>query len=342
MENFIQYVNDWTDNGMYKTLANADTQVIFKFSDDVRKVFEDVKSTESEENVEIKLDTAAMSAVNVTKFAEEYITAKSRKIKTAAQVQLMSNVIFQALEELANTKIEIDDYKKTIKYLVKCSIHLKKLRVAWGDIRTFFINLKQMGKNIKTNSKTLRSQKEILVSREVDHVDIIMTNIKDATVKAYSLNIYIIEVANFYREIMQGGLLRKIRGLNFVKMSEKEVENLQKFILAEGKETQRRIREKVRYDQAKLARRLTRDIGDIRNHIACIMKDEPKVMEIMDDIKAKEKEIENYVKVADIIDAKSITEKVTAVELSETEIGKNDDLAGYDAFDKDLNMFDDF
>ena len=106
-----------------------------------RKVFDDVNSTESEENVEIKLDTASMSPVNFTIF-QEYITAKSRKIKTATQVQLLSNVIFQALEELANTKIEIDDYKKTIKYLVKCSIHLKKLRVAWGDIRdlsTFLI-----------------------------------------------------------------------------------------------------------------------------------------------------------------------------------------------------------
>ena len=72
------------------------------------------------------------------------------------------------------------------------------------------------------------------------------------------------------------------------------------------------------------------------------MKDEPKVMEIMDDIKTKEKELENYEKVADNIDAKSITEKVTAVELSETEIGKNNDLAGYDGFDDDLNMFDDF
>ena len=112
--------------------------------------------------------------------------------------------------------------------------------------RTFFVNLKQMGKNIKTNSQTLKSQRDILVDREVDHVGIIMNNIKDATVKAYSLNIYIIEVAKFYREIMQGGLLRKIRGLDFRKMSADEVENLQQFILAESKATQRLIRDKVR------------------------------------------------------------------------------------------------
>ena len=122
-------------------------------------------------------------------------------------------------------------------------VKLKKLTLT---IRTFFVNLRQMGKNVKTNSQTLRSLKETLVSRDVDHVNVIMNSIKDATVKAYSLNIYIIEVAKFYREIMQGGLLRKIRGLDFVKMSEEEVENLQKFILAEGKATQRLIRQKVR------------------------------------------------------------------------------------------------
>ena len=124
-------------------------------------------------------------------------------------------------------------------------IFCKVKKVDTYTIRTFFINLKQMGKNIKTNSKTLRSQKEILVSREVDHVDIIMTNIKDATVKAYSLNIYIIEVAKFYREIMQGGLLENIRELDFVNMSVEEVKNIQKFILGECKATQRLIREKV-------------------------------------------------------------------------------------------------
>merc|ERR1712241_774443 len=167
---------------------------------------------------------------------------------------------------------------------------------------------KQMGKNIKTNSQTLKSQKDILVDREIGHVGIIMNNIKDATVKAYSLNIYIIEVAKFYREIMQGGLLRKIRDLHFRKMSSAEVETLQQFILAESKATQRVIREKVRYDQARLSRRLTSDIGDIRNHLACIMKEEPRVMQIMDSIKT---------------------------------IEKNDELAGYDGFDDGLDAFDD-
>ena len=64
-------------------------------------------------------------------------------------------------------------------------------------------------------------------------------------------------------------------------------------------------------------------------------------MEIMDKIKEKEKEIENYKKVADNIDAKSITEIVTVEELTENEIGNNSELAGYDGFDDDLSPFDD-
>ena len=72
-----------------------------------------------------------------------------------------------------------------------------------------------------------------------------MNNFKDATVMAYSLNIYVIEFAKFYREIMQGGLLENIRELDFVNMSVEEVKNIQKFILGECKATQRLIREKV-------------------------------------------------------------------------------------------------
>ena len=85
---------------------------------------------------------------------------------------------------------------------------------------------------------------------------------------------------------------------------------------------------------------LTGDIADIKNHIACIVKKEPKVMEIMDDIKAKEKEIESYVEVADRINAMGIEEKVTKEEMEENEIGKNDELvAGIDGFDDDLLLW---
>ena len=97
----------------------------------------------------------------------------------------------------------------------------------------------------------------------------------------------------------------------------------------------------IRYDQAVLARRLTRDIGDIKNHIACSMKEEPKLMEIMDDLTTKEKGMENYKKVADNIDAKSITENVTVEELSENEVGKNDELEDFIGFDDDFSALDD-
>ena len=103
-----------------------------------------------------------------------------------------------------------------------------------------------MGKKIKYNSQKLKSQKDMLIDREVAYVDIIMDKIKEGAVKAYSLNIYITEVAKFYREIMQTGLLRKIRGLHFTKKSAAEVERQQQAILEESKKTQRLIREKVR------------------------------------------------------------------------------------------------
>ena len=113
-------------------------------------------------------------------------------------------------------------------------------------IRTFFFNLKNMGRIIKYNSKKLNKQSKILLKNDVAFVDILMNSIKDSTVKAYSLNIYNIEMAKFYREIMQRGLLSKIRGLRFEKRPKEEVENLQKFILAECIATQQLIKEKVR------------------------------------------------------------------------------------------------
>ena len=120
------------------------------------------------------------------------------------------------------------------------------------DFRMFFVNLEQMSNNIKLQSDQLKKNKDVLVDREVDFVGMIMDNIKKALIKAYSLNIYVIEVAKFYREIMQRGLLQKIRGLNFEECHEKNcVENIQMFILAECKANQKLIRDKVRKDNCR-------------------------------------------------------------------------------------------
>ena len=53
-------------------------------------------------------------------------------------------------------------------------------------------------------------------------------------------------------------------------------------------------------------------------------------MQIMDSIKTKEKEFEKISQAADIIAQKDITEVPTRSRLAANEIGKNDELAGYD------------
>ena len=63
-------------------------------------------------------------------------------------------------------------------------------------------------------------------------------------------------------------------------------------------------------------------------------------MQIMDSIKTKEKEFEKISQAADIIAQKDITEVPTRSELAANEIGKNDELAGFDGFDKNLDLLD--
>ena len=79
-----------------------------------------------------------------------------------------------------------------------------------------------------------------------------------------------------------------------------------------------------------------------RNHIACIMKDDPKVMELADNLETKKKEVEKIEKVADNIAAKNITEQLTASEMADNEIGKNNELDGYPGYDANLVLFETF
>ena len=87
-------------------------------------------------------------------------------------------------------------------------------------------------------------------------------------------------VAKFYREIMQWGLIQKIRGLNFEECVDTDcVKNTKMFIIQESFANQKLIKDIIRFDQAKLSKKLIRDIGEINDHIACTMKDDPKVIE---------------------------------------------------------------
>ena len=100
---------------------------------------------------------------------------------------------------------------------------------------------------VNLNAELVKKQEDILLDMDVDHVSIIMDNLKDASVKAYSMNVYVIKVTEFYGEIMQNGLLQKIRGLTFEEFANiQEVKNMQNYIIRECKATQEEIMEKVR------------------------------------------------------------------------------------------------
>ena len=149
--------------------------------------------------------------------------------------------------KLQSQKIEINDYRQAIDVLIKCSKHLNKLQVAWSEIKDFFVKVAEMLNGIKYNSNQLKNSKDNLLELGVDFVDIIMENLKEGTVDAYSRNIYVMKVAEFYIEIMETGLLKKIRGLNFECKDEICLENTKEYIVEECKATQKVIREKVRY-----------------------------------------------------------------------------------------------
>ena len=113
--------------------------------------------------------------------------------------------------------------------------------------RTFFLNVKNILKDTTENIEMLKDQKELLLQMDVDFVSVVMGNIEEAAVSAYSINLYVTKISEFYREIMQEGLLRKIRGLNFQHCSTKNcLKNIQKFIVKDCKATQESIRERVR------------------------------------------------------------------------------------------------
>ena len=113
--------------------------------------------------------------------------------------------------------------------------------------RTFFLNVKNILKDTTENIEMLKDQKELLLQMDVDFVSVVMGNIEEAAVSAYSINLYVTKISEFYREIMQEGLLRKIRGLNFQHCSPKNcLKNIQKFIVKDCKATQESIRERVR------------------------------------------------------------------------------------------------
>ena len=252
---FLKSVEKWTEGGKFAKLSETDIQIVVKFTSDLQNEIDVVRQARNKQDVNVLFNADDVSLAElVANSADEYLTTKTDKIKKASQVHLLSSRLIQSIEDLATTKIDIHDYNQTISYLLKCSKHLKKLREVWGEIKNFFVNVKQMGTMVRDNAKTVNDQKEILISFSADSkesadrvVEMIMNNIRESTTRAYSLNVYIIEVSFFYRKIMQRGLLKKIRGLNFEKCYEENcVDNIRQFILAEAEATVKYIREQIR------------------------------------------------------------------------------------------------
>ena len=101
--------------------------------------------------------------------------------------------------------------------------------------------------NLKDNSKILKSQARILELPAVAFVETLMNNIKEAVVSSYSQNVYMIKVSEFYREIMQKGLLKEMRKINFESCSEDNcVERMKDYIYKQCTATQEHIKKKIR------------------------------------------------------------------------------------------------
>ena len=252
---FLKSVEKWTEGGKFARLSETDVEIVVKFIADLENEIDVVEQVKKREDVDVGFNADDVSGAKlVANLADEYLTTKTDKIKKDAQVHLLSSFMLQNLEDLATTKIDIHDYNQTLSYLLKCSKHLKNLREVWGEIKTFFVNVKQMGSMVRDNAKTVNDQKEILISFSADSkesadlvVGMIMNTIRESTIRAFSLNVYIIEVSSFYRKIMQRGLLKKIRGLHFEKCYEENcVDNIRQFILAEAEATAKYIQEEIR------------------------------------------------------------------------------------------------
>lgn len=246
-KSFVKSVKKWTKDEKFASLGEKDIAKVLKFTKEVKNERDRVSQINNEETINVSLNSDDVSVAKVAKSTDEYLTTKIKKIKKNAQYQLLSNRMMEALEDLANTKIDIEDKEQIIDYLDKCLGYLNKLREAWGEIKDFFVNVREMGRTVKTRAGMLKEHIDTLTSYEVSHVKIIMDDIEKDSVQAFSKNLYIIEVSSFYRNIMQkGGLLKKIRALNFKRCSEENcVQNMQQFILDDAKVTGRSISKQI-------------------------------------------------------------------------------------------------
>merc|ERR1711936_348124 len=139
VNNFLKHVRRWTKKGKFTRLSLGDIKIVYEFTDKIQHECDTVTKAKNAENVDVSFDPNEVTvATLISKSAEDYITAKNKRVKKANKLYLLSTTMLYALEELTTTKLEINDYNQTIQYLIKCSDHLTKLKEAWGEIKTFF------------------------------------------------------------------------------------------------------------------------------------------------------------------------------------------------------------
>ena len=67
-------------------------------------------------------------SVSVWKTTDDLISAKSERMNEDNRAQLLAAALEQRLYEMKEASIEVDDFKKTVKFLIKSSEYLKELR----------------------------------------------------------------------------------------------------------------------------------------------------------------------------------------------------------------------
>eukprot|EP00090_Calanus_glacialis_P015006 TRINITY_DN23895_c0_g1_i1.p1 TRINITY_DN23895_c0_g1~~TRINITY_DN23895_c0_g1_i1.p1 ORF type:complete len:1207 (-),score=282.43 TRINITY_DN23895_c0_g1_i1:76-3612(-) len=243
----------------------------------VTRQLEDISKRVSKAVEEESVDVSKASfkgSIDIAEKADIYIDSKIQAMKTARKIESLTSSLESALESIASQKIEVNDYKKTIKFLVRCSQYLSKLKVAWGDIKYFFGTLETLLEKVKKSARAIKEEfTDIMDFAGMKRTGPISEDLKKQTVRATAFNIYTKKLSSFYVGIMENGLLRKMRGLDFNRLTPEKAESYKTFILDECKAEMKRISKIVSKEQADLNDELTYKLASIKNKLVCALQE---------------------------------------------------------------------
>ena len=270
-----------------KASFNEVNEKITSFADTIAK---------EAKKLEIDLSQSSFKGPSgVTEKAEAYMENKIKRIKAARQIDSLSQNLESALAQMATQKIDLNDFKKTINYLISCAEYLTQLKVAWGSIKDFFSRLGGLLQVVKKNARKMDEEfGDILLYISESMSETIEKDLEKTTVKATAFNIFTMKVSGFYVRIMETGLLEKIRGLNFDRLTPNVLQTTKNFILNEAKTMQRSISEAVSAEQAELNDELNQKMWSIKNMMSCSLQnieDQNKRLSLLETLEDKEKEV---------------------------------------------------